>query len=118
MDNIKETTYGYEICWATTENYSGKILIFNRPIKTDLAFHKERQKSWFINSGDFRIRWIDTADGKLYEKQVKEGSEFHVDPLTPVSIESLTSDGSIAEVSTPEKDNDTCCVIPSQNIGD
>jgi hypothetical protein len=93
MDNIKETTYGYEICWATTENYSGKILIFNRPIKTDLAFHKERQKSWFINSGDFRIRWIDTADGKLY-------------------------DGSIAEVSTPEKDNDTCCVIPSQNIGD
>ena len=26
MDNIKETTYGYEICWATTENYSGKIL--------------------------------------------------------------------------------------------
>jgi hypothetical protein len=118
MDNIKETSYGYEISWAATENYSGKILVFNRPVKTDLSFHQQTQKTWFINSGDFRIRWIDTADGKLYEKHVKEGGVFHIEPLTPVSIESLTSDGSIAEVATPEIDDDNYCVIPATNIGD
>lgn len=118
MDNIKETSYGYDIAWANTENYCGKILVFNRPVKTDLAFEKTREKTWFINSGDFRIRWIDTNTGKLFEKHVKEGNVFHVAPLMPVSIESLTSDGSIAEVSTPQIENDKYCVIPAENIGD
>lgn len=118
MDNIKETPYGYEISWATTESYSGKILVFNRPITTELSFHQKTEKTWFVNSGDFRIRWIDTNDGKLYEQHLKEGGVFHVTPLTPVSIESLTSDGSIAEVSTPQIDNDSYCVIPATNIGD
>lgn len=118
MDNIKETHFGYIISWATNENYEAKILVFNRPIKTDLSFHKDTKKSWFVNNGEFRFRWIDTKSGKLFEKDAKEGTVFEVEKLMPVSIESLTSDGSITQVSTPSDPDDTYCVIPAQNIGD
>lgn len=118
MDNIKETPFGYIISWASNKEYEAKILVFNRPVKTDLSFHKETKKTWFVNSGQFRFRWIDTKSGKLYEKDAQEGTVFEVERLMPASIESLTSDGSIAEVSTPTAPDDTYCVIPAQNIGD
>jgi hypothetical protein len=115
-NNVNKTDYGYNISWANTDNYSASIMVFDNPSKTNLEFHKTKQKTWFVNNGLFKIRWIDTNDGKLYEKEVKEGSVFHVEPLMPVSLESIIPGSSITEVSTPSKDK-PLCVIPAANIG-
>jgi hypothetical protein len=29
-DNVKQTTYGYEITWVSEETYGGKILVFDK----------------------------------------------------------------------------------------
>ena len=115
-NNVNKTKYGYEISWADTENYAAKIIVFDNPIKTDLAFSKEKQRTWFVNNGIFKIRWIDTSSGKLYEKEVKEGAVFHVEPLMPVSLEAVLPGSSVSEVSSAG-DNNLHCVIPAANIG-
>lgn len=116
-NKVDKTKYGYEIPWASTENYAAKIMVFDNPTKTDLEFSKDTQKTWFVNSGTFKVRWIDTKDGKLYESEIKEGSVFHIEPLMPVSLEAIIPGSSISEVSTPSKDKDTYRVIPAANIG-
>ena len=119
MNNVKETNYGYDIIWTETESYCGMLLVFNDPgCKMPMHFHKETTKSWFINNGTFRVRWIDTADGQLYEKEIKEGSVFHVPPCMPVSLESLIAGGSVSQVSNQNPKDDVFNVIPPTNIGD
>lgn len=117
-DNVKQTDYGYEIIWAITKDYCSKILAFENPgVKTPMQFQKETEKSLFINNGVFRIRWIDTNDGQYYEKECKEGNVFHVPPMMPISIESLTAGASITQTSNGEREGDTFTVIPAANIG-
>lgn len=106
-DNVVETEYGYDIVWADTESYCGKILVFEQAnSKTALHFHKTRNKSWFVNAGKFRVQWVDTADGKAYAKELPEGSVFHVPALMPVQLESLDSNSAMAETSNSNSAED------------
>lgn len=107
-DDLIKTEYGYEMVWANTDAYAGKILVFETAgSKMSLHFHQQRSKSWFVNAGKFRVQWIDTADGKCYAKELPEGSTFHVPALLPVSLESLVANSAMAEASETEIPNDT-----------
>ena len=117
-DNIKQTDYGYEAIWAQHDNYCAKFIVFNKPQKTPIYFHRATNKSWFINDGNFRIRWIDTSNGKLYQQDSNAGTSFDVPLGMPVSLESLSSHGSITEVSDNSDPKDFHILIPSENIGD
>jgi hypothetical protein len=81
-----------------------------------MSFTKDTTKSWFVNSGELRIRWIDTQTGKLYENNLREGSVFHVPPLMPVSLECLYAGSAIAETATKYNPQDVYHVIPAGNI--
>jgi uncharacterized RmlC-like cupin family protein len=106
-DNVIKTNYGYEIVWATTASYTGKILVFEKlNTKLGLHFHKQKNKSWFVNSGKFRVQWIDTADGKIYAAELLEGSTFHVPALMPVSLENLLPNSAMAETGDADLDHD------------
>lgn len=106
-DDIAKTEYGYEIVWANTNTYSGKILVFETAgAKLSLHFHQQRSKSWFVNAGKFRVQWVDTQDGKCYAKELSEGSTFYVPALLPVSLESIVPNSSMAEVSNNQIPND------------
>jgi len=98
MDNTAKTEYGYEIIWANKPEYGAKIMIFNNDAKTDFVFHQNTLKSWFINSGQFKIRWIDTDTGKILEQIFEEGHVFEIVPLKPYSVQCVTTNGSISEV--------------------
>lgn len=105
-DNVVKTEYGYNIVWANNEHYCSKILVFEKQgSKTPLHFHKDTVKTWFVNAGKFKIQWVDTKDGKPYAQELVEGSTFHVDPLTPVKLESLIDNSVIAETSNSSKDD-------------
>jgi hypothetical protein len=107
QDNVIKTDYGYEIAWASTKTYAGKILVFEHAGKTlPLHFHKHKNKSWFVNAGMFRVQWVDTADGKCYAKDLPEGSTFHVPALMPVSLESLVPNSAMAEAGDSGGDTD------------
>lgn len=101
MDQGKpqKTNFGYKVVWAETEDYSSTFLVFEKPSSTDMFFETDRDKTWFVNSGQFKVKWIDTSKGQAYEQQINAGQAFHVEKFKPVQLVSLTNDSSVTEVS-------------------
>lgn len=112
-DNVKQTTYGYEITWVSEETYGGKILVFDKITKTDFWFNSKTEKCWFVNSGEFLFKWVDTNTGQLFEKQAGEGVTFISKPLMPCAIE-CKAVGSVTEVNNGITD-DHHVVIKKEN---
>ena len=76
--------WGYELIWATNEKYCGKIMIFDKVgAKFSMHFHKEKDETWFVNSGRFLLRWINTETADLIEQELKDGDTWHNPPLQP-----------------------------------
>lgn len=108
--------WGFEIIWATNDLYCGKILNFNKPgCKTSLHFHKDKSKSWFVNSGSFKLRYIDAKTAELKELILKEGDTFNVPCLQPHQLESLSNNAMIFEVSTKDTVEDNYRIAPGDS---
>lgn len=110
-NNIQKTEWGYEIIWAKNNNYGGKILVFEKSDKTDFVFCKSTERSWFVNTGKFVFRWIDTQNGNIYQQEATDGFVFCAKPLVPFAIECVSNGGSLSEVNNGEQDNDTFIVF-------
>jgi uncharacterized RmlC-like cupin family protein len=113
-----KTNYGIEAIWAETENYCASILVFEHiGSKTTMHFHNDIEKSWFVNGGTVICRWIDTSTGKLYEKDLNEGSVFHVPPNMPASLESKLAGSAVSQVSNKKiTEENTFIIISNSNI--
>jgi mannose-6-phosphate isomerase-like protein (cupin superfamily) len=108
--------WGFEIVWASTENYCAKLLCFAEAgSKMSLHFHKDKDETWFINAGKFKVRWIDTTTATYHEQVLAEGSVWHNPPLRPHQLESLTNDAVIFEVSTKDTPEDNYRVVPGDS---
>jgi hypothetical protein len=105
--NIVNHDWGKEIIWADYKTHGCKIMLFEKQgAKTPFYFNKTVEKTWFVNSGIFNIKWVDTKDGKMYQQELKEGSVFHVETLKPCSLECKSANGSITEANSGSVDND------------
>jgi mannose-6-phosphate isomerase len=108
--------WGYELIFATTDQYCGKIMVFEKVgAKFSMHFHREKDETWFINSGKFKVRWIDTKDATLYEKELKEGDVWHNPPLQPHQLEAMVPNSMIFEVSTADSVEDNHRIIPGDS---
>jgi hypothetical protein len=114
MNKSTNTEWGLEIVWADKKEYGSKILLFNKDIKTDFVFHQHTIKSWFINTGKFQIRWIDTSNGKIFEKVFEEGNVFEIEKLKPYSVQCISKNGSITEVNNGIDLKDTYKVLAKE----
>ena len=118
LQGLVKKGWGYEIIWATNEKYCGKLLVFEKPgAKFSMHFHREKDETWFVNTGRFLVRWIDTETAKFHEQELKEGDTWHNPPLQPHQLEALTPGATIFEVSTADSVEDNYRIIPgdSQN---
>jgi len=97
--------WGSEYIWASNDKYCGKLMNFNAGAKFSMHFHKDKDETWYIQSGKFIIRWIDTNNAEVYEKEVRDGNIWHNPPCMPHQIECLEA-GTIIEVSTPDSVED------------
>jgi hypothetical protein len=105
--NVEKTTFGYIVTWVKTETYLGKIMVFDKQGgKTPIYFNQNATKSWFINSGKFKVSYINTQEGKLYEQEMTEGSVFHAPPCMPAGLELLSQEGSISQISDKDDKED------------
>ena len=108
--------WGYELIWATNDKYCGKIMIFEKiGSKFSMHFHKEKDETWFVAIGKFIVRWIDTKDATIFEKELKEGDTWHNPPLQPHQLEALEPMSSVTEVSTPDSVEDNYRLIPGDS---
>jgi len=117
-NTVQKYDWGYIVNWASHETYAGKILVFDKiHSKTDFYMSKNVQKSFFINQGNFTIRWIDTKNGDFLEKNLQEGETFNVAPMMPIQICNKNHYGSISQVSNGDDNIDRITILKADTIG-
>jgi hypothetical protein len=90
--------WGYELTFANNENYSGKLLVFERAgAKTSMMFHKTRKKTWFVSEGSFKLSYVETTTGKVFESVLEKGGIAHLTNLSPHRLEALEDNSIIFE---------------------
>ncbi len=50
-----EKPWGYELIWAETDVYAGKVLFVKAGHSLSLQFHREKDEAWLIQSGRAKI---------------------------------------------------------------
>jgi mannose-6-phosphate isomerase len=95
--------WGYEIRWAVTGRYLGKILHVNRGEALSLQYH-ERKDEWLLVSEGAVDMEMGALDGKLEKVRMRKGDSVHLPPHTRHRITAV-EDADIFEVSTPEIDD-------------
>ena len=108
--------WGFEIIWATNDKYAGKILVFEKEgSKFSMHFHREKDETWFVNAGQFKLIWCDTKTATYHEKILNEGDVWRNPPLQPHQLIALTPNSMIIEVSTPDSVEDNYRIIPGDS---
>ena len=92
--------WGYEIRWAITDRYLGKILHVNQGEALSLQYHERKDECILIVKGAIEFEH-GGADGSLRKERMKVGDTVHITPGTRHRMTAL-EDTDIFEVSTPE----------------
>jgi mannose-6-phosphate isomerase len=94
--------WGYELIFAKTERYVGKILHINRGESLSLQYHEIKEETLFVVAGELKLTI--EIDGERRELPLRAGEAFHIAPRTIHRMEAI-EDTDVAEVSTPELDD-------------
>jgi len=117
LEGFVEKGWGHEFIFATNDKYCGKLLKFNTGAKFSMHFHKEKDETWFVNSGRFKLRYIDTQTATVYEKELKEGETWRNPPMLPHQLEAMEPNSMIFEVSTTDSVEDNFRILPGDSQG-
>jgi mannose-6-phosphate isomerase-like protein (cupin superfamily) len=97
-----EKPWGYEIWWARTDRYVGKILHINKGASLSLQYHEVKEETMLVQSGRMLVETKGKDEpGELRRIEMKPGDVFHVTPGTLHRMTGL-EDCDLVEVSTPE----------------
>ncbi|MEA2416873.1 MAG: hypothetical protein QOI58_3530 [Thermoanaerobaculia bacterium] len=94
--------WGYELIFAKTERYVGKILHINRGESLSLQYHEIKEETLFVVAGELKLTI--EIDGDRREFPLRAGEAFHIAPRMIHRMEAI-EDTDVAEVSTPELDD-------------
>jgi len=98
-----EKPWGYELWWAETPHYAGKILHVEAGHRLSLQMHREKDESSYLLSGRLRLTRGPSAE-ELTTAEIGPGFTWRVEPGTVHTIEAL-EDSDVLEVSTPHLDD-------------
>jgi mannose-6-phosphate isomerase-like protein (cupin superfamily) len=99
-----EKPWGYELIWAATDEYVGKVLFVRAGESLSLQFHREKDESWLVQTGRAKVELGDAGETVLHEEVVGAGAAFRYRPGTVHRVTAL-EDTTILEVSTPQLDD-------------
>jgi mannose-6-phosphate isomerase-like protein (cupin superfamily) len=96
--------WGYELIWALTDTYCGKVLFVKAGHALSLQFHREKDESWLVQSGRAKLELGEVGQSVLKTEVVGPGAAFHYTPGTVHRVTAI-EDTTILEVSTPQLDD-------------
>jgi quercetin dioxygenase-like cupin family protein len=114
LEGYVEKGWGHELIWATNDRYCGKMMHFNTGARFSMHFHKEKDETWYVQSGKFIVKYIDTKNAKQLERELKQGDIWHNPPCMPHQLVCL-EEGTVVEVSTPDSIEDNYRVQPGDS---
>ena len=95
--------WGYELIWAHTEHYVGKVLHIDAGESLSLQYHEHKDETIMVLSG--RLELVHFAEGEDEQSLVLEpGTPFHIRPGLRHRMTAV-EDTDVIEVSTPELDD-------------
>ena len=94
-----EKPWGYEIWWAVTDQYVGKILHVNSGQRLSLQYHEQKEETCYVLSGSLLLVQGESEDS-LTERLVTVGETWHNAPGVIHTIEAV-EDADVLEASTP-----------------
>jgi mannose-6-phosphate isomerase len=99
-----EKPWGYELIWAVTDQYAGKLLAVNAGHQLSLQFHREKDESWYLLEGRAELEFAAPGEKAISSEVVTPGAAFRIRPGTVHRIRAL-EDTVMLEVSTPHLDD-------------
>jgi len=99
-----EKPWGWELIWAETERFAGKVLFVRAGESLSLQFHRVKDEAWFVQSGRAKVEIGNAGEAVLNEEIVAAPAYFRLMPGTVHRVTAL-EDTTIIEVSTPELDD-------------
>jgi mannose-6-phosphate isomerase len=98
-----EKPWGYELIWARTKDYVGKILHINRGQRLSLQYHRVKEETIHLQAGKMTFL-LEDEHGKMQEHTLLPGDTYHIAvgrKHRMIAVE----DCDVFEVSTPQLDD-------------
>ena len=96
--------WGYELVWALSDRYCGKLLHVNAGEQLSLQFHRVKDETIYIHEGRIELEIGLPGDAAPHTEVVGVGSAFRIEPGVVHRFRAL-EDSVILEVSTPDLDD-------------
>jgi mannose-6-phosphate isomerase len=98
-----EKPWGYELVWASTELYAGKVLFVRAGELLSLQYHREKDETIYVHEGRLEFELGD-RDGEVVSEVVGPGAAFRLRPGTVHRMRAL-EDSLLLEASTSHLDD-------------
>ena len=96
--------WGYEVIWAHTDRYVGKILHIDAGQAHSVQYHEVKYETVYLLSGEMKY-WVKLpGEQELRDMHLRQGDAFRITPGTVHYMEAVT-DCDVLEASTPELDD-------------
>tara|TARA_R110002020_G_scaffold33546_1_gene102113 strand:+ start:983 stop:1315 length:333 start_codon:yes stop_codon:yes gene_type:complete len=98
---VVEKPWGFELIWAETESYIGKLLHINPKQRLSLQYHEIKEETVFVTQGTL----LNYTDAESPPQRIPEGQSFHVEPKQVHRFGAGDSYVELIEVSTPHMED-------------
>jgi mannose-6-phosphate isomerase-like protein (cupin superfamily) len=98
-----EKPWGYEVHFALTERYCGKILFLRAGEELSLQYHERKEETLYLHEGLAEVVLGERLE-ELRTLTARPGDAFHIVPGTIHRLRAL-EDSLFLEASTPELDD-------------
>jgi mannose-6-phosphate isomerase len=95
-----EKPWGWELIWALTDDYCGKLLFVRAGHSLSLQYHEVKDESWYLQEGRAELLLGERGQDATL-REIRPGDAFHFSPGTVHRMRAL-EDTTILEVSTPQ----------------
>jgi len=92
--------WGYELVFAHTDRYVGKLLHVEPGHALSLQYHERKDETLHLAAGSMEFQVEE--DGKLVVRELRVGESYHVPPFTQHRMIAGPEGCDLIEVSTPE----------------
>jgi mannose-6-phosphate isomerase-like protein (cupin superfamily) len=97
-----EKPWGYELLWALTDHYAGKILHVDAGKRLSRQFHHRKDEYQYVLRGEVVI---EVGEGANFKRvMLYPGESLHIPAGTVHRLTAIT-DADVLEASTPELDD-------------
>ena len=98
-----EKPWGFELLFAHTPKYAGKVIFVRKGHRLSLQYHKEKDETIYLHEGKALVE-MERSDGQLVQSVAQPGYSLRIPPLIKHRLKAI-EDTTLFEISTPEPED-------------